>query len=320
LFVFIAVVTAASIFVARPWETEGLRNVRKSAKASEPRNSAGTAKTESSGSPVVSSVPTIVPPKPEEQGVVLKVTGYIINRERIELSPRTMNEVRWIGVRKGDRVSKGQVIVRLDDAEQTARLEEAKAQIASAGVAVERAELAYKRVQQLRSKDNETKEREDEARLAVDAAKAQLRQLDAARQLAEVALDWTVIRSPIDGIVLAKLADPGELVSPQSFGGTGGPSTALVALADPNDLQVEVDVNQREVSRVRLDQQCVIVPEAYPDKRYDGHVAEIAPEASRQKGTLQVKVQITKPDQYLTPELVAKVSFLDRNRSEDAAQ
>jgi HlyD family secretion protein len=125
-------------------------------------------------------------------------------------------------------------------------------------------------------------------------------------------IEWCTIRSPINGVVLEKLVDPNELVTPQSFGGTRGPSTALIAVADLHDLQVEVDLNEADVAKVTLGQKCRVTPEAYPDRSYEGVVAEKAPEANRQKGTLQVKVQIVNPDSYLTPELSAKVDFLEK--------
>jgi multidrug resistance efflux pump len=84
----------------------------------------------------------------------------------------------------------------------------------------------------------------------------------------------------------------------------------LIAVADPKDLQVEIDINETDLSKVTLNQKCHVSPEAYPDKHYDGFVAEIAPEADRAKGTLQIKVQIQNPDRYLTPELSARVDFL----------
>ena len=242
--------------------------------------------------------------------VALTVSGYIVNRERIEISPRMMGQVKWIGVKKGDLVKKEQVLVRLDDAEQRARLLEIEGQLSGTKVALERTRLAYARVQKLRASNNETAEREDEARLAVAAAEATIQQFDGMRANAQVQLDWTVIRSPIDGVVLEKLAVAGALVTPQSFGGTRGPSTALVALADPADLQVEIDINETDLPKIALSQRCRITPEAYPDKHYAGGVAEIAPEANRQKGTLQIKVQIEAPDRFLTPELSAKVEFL----------
>ncbi len=241
---------------------------------------------------------------------VLTTSGYIVNRERIEISPRMMGLVTWLGVKKGDLVKKDQVLVKLDDAEQRAHLLEIEGTLLGAKVALERAKIAYQRIKRLRASNNETAEREDEARLAVEAAEATIQQIEGQRENMRVQLDWTVIRSPIDGVVLEKLAVAGALVTPQSFGGTRGPSTALVALADPTDLQVEVDVNESDLPKVHLGQRCRVTPEAFPDHHYGAVVAEIAPEATRQKGTLQMKVQIEKPDQFLTPELSAKVEFL----------
>ena len=151
----------------------------------------------------------------------------------------------------------------------------------------------------------------DEARLQLDASRANVAQAAAELELAQTYFNWCTIHSPIDGVILEKLAQPNELVMPQSFGGTRGPSTALVALADLNDLQVEIDVNEADLSKISMRQRCRVVPEAYPGKKYSGRVAEIAPEADRSKGTLQIKVQIENPDRFLTPELSAKVDFLE---------
>jgi len=301
IILLVIVVTAIALYFARPW-------------ASDER---GASHNESAApKPAESKAPAPAPLKtPAKAGdSVLTVSGYIINRERIELSPRVMNEVKWIGVKKGDRVKQGEIVVRLDDAEQQARVAELDAQIAVSRIAVERAKLNFARVTKLRATQNETAEREDEARLTVASAEAQVRQFQASRSMAQVWLDWTVIRSPIDGVVLEKLADPGELVTPQNFGGTRGPSSALLSLADPNDLQVEVDISEADLPKVSLNQRCRVSPEAWPEKVYVGRVSEIAPEANRQKGTLQIKVQIEKPDQFLTPELSAKVEFLEAGR------
>lgn len=304
-FIMIAVViaTGAALFVAKPW-------------AKDSRVAAGGQAGEKSTAPVAAAAPTEKPQKATDS--VLTVSGYIINRERIEISPRTMNEVKWIGVKKGDRVKKDEIVVRLDDSEQKARIAEIEGQLAVARVAVERAKINFERVKKLRLTQNETAEREDDARLAVASAEAQLKQLEGTRAMAQVWLDWTVIHSPIDGVVLEKLADAGELVTPQTFSGSGsrGPSSALLSLADPDDLQVEVDISEADLPKVAKGQRCRVSPEAWPDKIYGGVVAEVAPEASRQKGTLQIKVQIEKPDQFLTPELSAKVEFLKVGASE----
>ena len=247
---------------------------------------------------------------PTNSGVVLTVSGYIINRERIEVSPRFLGVVKWVEVKKGDTVTNGQVVVLLDDAEQKARVAEAEARVTSAKTAIAKAELDYQRIHKLTTQNIETQQNEDDARLRLESARATLKEAEAMLDLQKTYLGWTVIRSPITGVVLEKLAKAGELVMPQSFGGGRGPSTAVLAVADPKDLQVEIDLNESDVAKIHLGQECRVSPEAYPDKNYGGYVAEMAPEANRQKGTLQIKVQIRNPDHFLTPELSAKVDFL----------
>ena len=246
------------------------------------------------------------------EGSILTVPGYIIPRERIELSPRFMGVVKWIGVKKGDSVTNGQVVVILDDAEYRARLADFDGQLAVANVAVEKARLDLKRTTDLVEKRVEMQKSLDDARLALASAEAQVLQIRGARQLIETYVSWCTIRSPVNGVILERLVDPNELVSPQTFGGTRGPSTSLLAMADLSDLQVEIDVDESYLSKVGLGQKCKLRPEAFPDRLYDGVVAEMAPEASRQKGTLQIKVQVLNPDRYLTLELSAKVDFLPR--------
>jgi RND family efflux transporter MFP subunit len=240
----------------------------------------------------------------------LTVSGYIINAARIQISPRFLGVVDWIGVKKGDPVSKGEVLARLDDREYKTKLVQAEGALVSAKIAVEKAELAFKRAHALTASHVGTQESEDDARLELENARANLQQAQGSRDEAQTYLDWCTIRSPIDGVVVEKLVNPDELVMPQSFGGVGGPSTALLAVANPKDLQVEIDVNESDLSKIAINQKCLVSPEAYPDRVYKGHVAEIAPEANRSKGTLQVKVQIEAPDGYLTPELSAKVEFI----------
>ena len=259
-------------------------------------------------SPAPLSVPA--PSTPEPDDTLLTTSGYIINRERIELSPRFVGTVRWIGVKKGDPVKKGQVVVLLDDSEQRARVTEAEGRLARAQSSLLIAKTRFNRFKTLREQRVESEQQLDDALAALNAAEAGLREAQGFLDFARWQLEWTIIRSPIDGVVLEKLADENELVSPQSFGGDKGPSTALLAVADPKDLQVEVDLNEADLSKVSLAQPCRVTPEAYPEHIYDGYVAEIAPEANRQKGTLQVKVQVKNPDRYLVPELSAKVDFL----------
>ncbi len=301
IFLGVAAVTGAAIFFAWPRLEDQRRLSTGSASTSLPTNSPTT--------------PTQRTAAVKVDGSVLTVSGYIVNRERIELSPRFMGVVKWIGVHKGDTVTNGQVVVRLDDSEQKARLAESEARLANAKVAVAKAKLDYDRVLKLRRNEVESKQTEDEMRLRLEAAEATVRETEGLVDLQKTYLDWTIIRSPINGVVLEKLVDAAELVVPQSFGGGRGPSTALIALADLKDLQVEIDLSESDLAKVFLKQKCRVSPEAYLDRVYEGYVAEIAPEANRQKGTLQIKVQIVNPDHYLTPELSAKVDFLANPRS-----
>lgn len=309
-FIFIGVFVALIIAIALAWPRAS-DNVRKFGGKTQPvRKDKGGVAATGSGSVPAQPRPAATAPAAKPGNSILTVPGYIINRERIEISPRFMGVVKWIGVKKGDYVTNNQTVVLLDDAEYKARLSELMGRKAVVDVAVKKADINLKRVQKLADERVESEQLLDDARLALEAAKAQLLEIDG--QIAQVQnyIDWTVIKSPINGVVLEKLVDPNELVTPQSFGGTRGPSTALISVADPKDLQVEIDLNEADVAKVHLNQKCKVSPEAYPDKVYDGIVAEKAPEASRQKGTLQVKVQILNPDEFLTPELSAKVDFL----------
>jgi HlyD family secretion protein len=318
IFVFVGVALAIALFFAWPRASDQVRG---------PANKSGSASTKASkaavpGSGVETSggtnPPTTASPTQSNDDVVLTVSGYVIPRERIELSPRFMGTVKWIGVKKGDAVTNGQVVVLLDDSEYQARLREGQGRLASAKAAHDKAQLQYERTKALASANIESKQLEDDARLNVQAAAAAIEEIEGTLQWTQTYVDWCVIKSPINGVVLEKLVDPNELVTPQSFGGTRGPSTALISLADLKDLQVEIDLNEADVAKVEVGQKCRVSPEAYPDKTYEGYVAEKAPEANRQKGTLQVKVQIQSPDKFLTPELTAKVDFLKVERLAEA--
>ena len=292
----VLVLSAIAAFFAWPRDTDKRRVV---ATGGSKKNSAA-----------MTNLPASANAIPPTNDTVLTVSGYIINRERIELSPRFLGVVTWIGVKKGDTVTNGQVVVLLDDSEQRARLREAEGRLATAAAAVTKAEIDYQRVRKLIAENIETQQLEDDLRLRLQSARASVKEVEGTVELARTYLNWTVIKSPINGVVLEKLVDANELVTPQSFGGTRGPSTALIAIANTKDLQVEIDLNEADLAKVHLNQKCRVTPEAYQDKTYDGFVAERAPEANRQKGTLQVKVQIANPDRFLTPELTAKVDFL----------
>src|SRR3954469_17589860 len=310
IFLFVAIAAGVALFFAWPRESDKVRTAGDKAS----RLAAASKIQPVSTNLANTTTPVSAAPAAKPASSLLTVSGYIINRERIELSPRFMGLVTWIGVKKGDAVTNGQVVVLLDDSEYKAKLAELKGKKRQAQVALEKAKIWNDRVSQLSSQNGESKQVADEARLAVDSANGTIEEIDGMIAGLKNYLDWCTIKSPINGVVLEKLVDPNELVTPQSCGRTRGPSTALIAVADPKDLQVEIDLNEADVAKVYLNQKCKISPEAYPDRVYDGYLAEKAPEANRQKGTLQVKVQIVNPDEFLTPELSAKVDFLARDK------
>ena len=144
----------------------------------------------------------------------------------------------------------------------------------------------------------------------IRVADAQVRQMKAALDYAETQLAATEIRAPVSGTVLQRIVERGEMVSPSAFGGESGARTSVVALADLNDLQIELDISQTDFARLKMGQRAEIVPEAFPNLKYTGFIAEIAPEANRAKATVQVKVKVDNPDEQLRPEMNARVNFL----------
>jgi len=149
----------------------------------------------------------------------------------------------------------------------------------------------------------------------IEYARAQVAQAQATVDYAQTMLDSTLIRAPVNGTVLERLIEKGEMVSTMNFGGPGGVKASVASLADLSDLQVELDINQNDFPKVSLRQNCAVTADAYPDRVYRGVVEEIAPQANRQKATIQVKVKISNPDDYLRPEMNAHVAFLAASSS-----
>jgi HlyD family secretion protein len=152
----------------------------------------------------------------------------------------------------------------------------------------------------------------------INRAKGSLLQAEGQMAYAKSQLDATVIRAPVSGTILERKAEKGELITSQfASGAEGGPQGSVVALADLNDIQVELDISQDDFARLSPRQKGIVTTDAFPDRKYNGEISEIAPEANRQKATVQVKVQILNPDDYLRPEMNATVKFLakDDNKS-----
>jgi len=151
-------------------------------------------------------------------------------------------------------------------------------------------------------------------------AKGALMQAEGQLAYAQSQFDATVIRAPVSGTILERKAEKGELITAQfASAAEGGPQGSVVALADLNDLQVELDIAQDDFSKLSPHQKGIVTTDAFPDRKYDGQIAEISPEADRQKATVQIKVQILNPDSYLRPDMNSTVKFLPNEAKQNAS-
>jgi HlyD family secretion protein len=142
----------------------------------------------------------------------------------------------------------------------------------------------------------------------IEAMRAQVKQAEGSLAFAQTQLDNTVITAPISGAILERNVERGEFVS-TGFVGDRGAKGYVVSLADLNDLQVELDISQNDFAKLGTRQPGVVMADAYPDRKYQGEIAEISPEANRSKATVQVKVKVLKPDEFLRPEMNSSVAF-----------
>jgi HlyD family secretion protein len=155
----------------------------------------------------------------------------------------------------------------------------------------------------------------------ISRAKGQLAQAQGQADYAKSLLDATVIRAPVSGTILERTAEKGELITAQfASSAEGGPQGSVVSLADLNDIQADLDIAQDDFAKLTPHQKAVVTVDAFPDLKWDGVIAEISPEANRQKATVEVKVQILSPDFHLRPEMNATVHFLADEQKNVPAQ
>jgi HlyD family secretion protein len=228
-------------------------------------------------------------------------------------------------------------LARLRAGFRTEELDEARAQVALAEAAVRDTSATLRRTFAIVSQGAEGEQALDRARAEADRAKAQLLtaqarlnliragnrsediraaeatvlEAKAARDLAESQWRDTKIFAPLTGVVMERLVEPGEMVTNAALGGSRGARTALISIANLSWLEVEVDINQLDLGRARIGQDAVVGLEAFPGVEWVGRVDRIAPEANRQKATVQAKVRILNPDDRIRPEMTARVTLLE---------
>ena len=260
---------------------------------------------------------------------VLNATGRVSAWRKAAVSTKATGRLEWLGVQEGSRVKQGDVIARLENQDVAAARDSAKASANAARANLEQgeAELNDANSNYVRSKELFEKKflgeaalvtalaRDEKAKAAVSSLKAAIGVADANARQAEVALDQTLIRAPFDGIVLTKNANVGDIITP--FSSATDSKGAVVNMADMDTLEVEADVSEASISKIRAGMPAEIQLDAYPDLRMLGQVSRIVPTVDRTKATLLVKVTFVEKDPRVLPDMSAKVAFLSRAPTPD---
>ncbi len=264
-------------------------------------------------------------------GSVLQATGYVTARREATVSAQITGRLTEVHVEEGEHVVAGQLLARLDDSQAKAQLALAKANEAAARAALGQyradahlAALTLARTRTLVDKGLAPRQSLDQARAGAEAAQATLASARdqiavAAAQVhaAQVNYDYTFVRAPFAGVITDKAAQVGEIVSPLSAGG-GFTRTGVATIVDMNSLEVDVDVNESYIHRVRPGQPAEAVLDAYPDWRIPARVIAIVPTADKAKATVKVRVALLQKSPRILPDMGVRVSFLERAVSTNA--
>jgi len=269
---------------------------------------------------------------PGNREALLNASGYVTPRQRATIASKITGRVTGVFFDEGTHVHQGQLLATLDNADARRALEtaqadrnSAKAAIADYEVQLTNARILLHRADELQKAGVQSQEQLDNARTAaeslqakIDLAKAQANASEARIREAQQAVDNCTIRAPFDGIVVSKDAQVGEMVSPNSAGG-GFTRTGIATIVDMNSNEIEVDVNEAYITRVKPGQQVTAILDAYPDWEIPSRVRTIIPSADRQKATVKVRISFVKLDPRILPDMGIKVTFLGDETSENNA-
>ena len=277
--------------------------------------------------PRVTAVQTtpIVTAYPSQQFVVLNSTGYVVAQRKAAIASKATGRLEWLGVAEGSRVKAGDVIARLDNRDVVAQAGSAEANVRAARAALlqaqaeERdAEAQHKRNVDLLGKGfvsasavDTSKARVDRATAGVANARAAIGAAEANARNAGVAVDYTLIRAPFDGVILSKSANVGDMVTP--FSSAADSKGAVVTMADMGTLEVEADVSESSLGKIKVDMPAEITLDALPNDRFRGRIGRMVPTVDRAKATVMTKVKFDTIDPRILPEMSAKVSFLSQD-------
>jgi RND family efflux transporter MFP subunit len=258
----------------------------------------------------------------------LAATGYVVAQRQASIASKGTGRLEFLGAAVGDRVTAGQLVARLERKDMDAALEQARARLGIAKAALASAEaeqqdaaLNFTRAQALLVKQFVTQAEFDTAQARLHRAQAMVRSAKAGIEAAtaevltaDVQLENTNIRAPFEGMVLKKFAEVGEVVAP--LAASTSSKGAVLLIADLTTMQVESEVSESVIGKIRDRQPVEIAMDAVPGRRYRGEVAQIVPTADRSKATVLVKIKFLDLDDQIRPEMSAKVLFLGEQRPE----
>jgi RND family efflux transporter MFP subunit len=273
--------------------------------------------------PIEVEVSTVTERAAGTQASVLNASGYVTARRRATVSSKVTGKVIEVNVEEGMEVREGQVLARLDDSTlqatlrlYRAQLEAAKRQIPESDVRLAQARVQLQRQERLRKEGLNTPNDIDNAKAEVDSLVARIESAQETVKVAEsqiamqeTAIADTVIRAPFSGVAISKDAQVGEMISPVSAGG-GFTRTGICTVVDMRSLEIEVDVNESYINRVRAAQPVTAVLDAYPEWQIPANVIAVVPTADRQKATVLVRIGFKQLDARILPDMGVKVTFL----------
>jgi RND family efflux transporter MFP subunit len=274
--------------------------------------------------------PSVATPQQVSAGTpLLTASGYVVARRKAVVSSKIQGKLSWLKGEEGTRVQENEVIARLEDPDYRATVERSRAAIENAQAAVVRAKAdesearrQFRIADRLATENVGSRDARDAAQSRVNLAEASLSQAEAALSqskadltFSQAQLENTYIRAPFTGVIVKKMAEVGESVAPIPPGvNISTSSGAIVALADLDTLEVEVDVAESNVAQLGAAQPAQVSVEAIPDKSFRAVLRQIIPTADRTKATVTVKVTILDRDRNLKPEMSARVTFLEPNK------
>jgi len=253
---------------------------------------------------------TVTTAYPYQAVTRLNAAGYVVAQRKASVASKATGRLEWLGVAEGSKVMEGEIIARLENRDMQAQVDQAAASVTSARVELKDARRALERARDLERQKYVSVSALDTAQARFDKAGAGVGVALANQRAAQVGVDQTLIRAPFDGVVLTKTANVGDVITP--FSSATESKGAVVTMADMETLEVEADVSEVNLGKIRIGQPCEIQLDAFPDKRMRGVVSRIVPTVDRAKATVLVKVRFVERDPAVLPEMSAKVAFLDK--------